>query len=63
MGLVVQLICIEMLRRGLATVRAMTGLNSAVAGQSSKLELGLARFKFGWGGQREDESAGVGTWN
>ena len=58
-----QLNQLETLRRGLATVRAVTGLNGVVAGPSSKLELGLARFKFGWGGQREDESAGVGTWN
>ena len=47
MGLVVQLIWLETLRRGLATVRAVTGLNGAVAGRSSKLEFGLARFKSG----------------
>ena len=64
MGIVVQLIWLETLRRGLDTVRAVTGLDGAVAGQSSKLELGLARFKFGWGqAARGCESVGVGMWN
>ena len=64
MGLVVQLIRLETLRRGLATVRTVTGLNSAVAGQSSKLELGLAWFKSGWGRvDRGHESAGASTWH
>ena len=45
MGIVVWLIWLETLRWGLATVRAVTGLNGMVAGRSSKLELGLARLK------------------
>jgi len=44
---VVQLIWLETLRRRLATVRAVMGLNDAVVRRSSKLELGLARFKSG----------------
>ena len=63
-SLVVQLIRLKTLRRGLATVRAVTGLNGAVVGRSSKLELGLAWFKSRWGqAARGHESVGAGTWN
>jgi len=48
----------------MSTVRAVTGLNDAVARRISKLELGLARFKSGWGrAARGRASAGADTWN